>query len=394
MDFEKATPPEVQNIFKESRPIGRIQLGGSPLLFDPERIAREFFPEGKYLKATNGNEYIFDKNGKTIVLFENRQEEGFGSIYSPLTPSELKTQLARLPEEYRQKFFDVFGITDETPVIATKKQQGVRTLTFFGLKTVKNISKTAIKEQTRIEDLPEDYFLTLSEQELQRRKQTQWEAVKDLDDNDPRKIVYFRRFTNEFKSQASFNPELIAQSGDGFRYYVPDVSKLNELPKVEPLSEKIDIPDGKKIGFVIGYHHLEKPWGRILMDALQKQIDYDSSQVEFILIENKDIPTGEHSLASEREIQEAIQESGITHLIDIHEQLSQLNHYMNTHLEPEWREGGRKNPKGQEYTLDPFVPAWMIEQYYQGKVYPQLQYAINDQLKVVVSLVKKIKKTQ
>lgn len=243
---------------------------------------------------------------------------------------------------------------------------------------------------TKIKDLPEDHFLPLSEEELQERKRRQWDAVKDLDDNDPRKIVYFRRFTREFKSTARSGPQLTAQSGDNFKYYAPDVSKMETLEGVEPLRGVVQIPKGIKIGFVIGYHHLEKPWGMIFRDMFQEQIEYDVEQIEFILVENKSIPTGERSIASEAEIQAAVQERSITHLIDIHEQLATSNHYMDSRFEPEWRSEGSRNPSGQEYILDPFVPTWMIEQYYQGNVYPQLQHAVNDQIKKVLQLIRKI----
>ena len=390
MRFETPTPPEGHNnISEQQKPIERVQLDDSPFLFDPKRATEEFFPECKHLKIANGNEYILDENGRTILLFEDKQEGGFTSIYTSLTPSELKTQLSRLPEEDKNKFFELFGITEDTAVIAqTQKVLERRMFPRFQVEKGRSDLKVeAKKNETGTEDLPESHFLTLPEEELRERKKAQWEAVKDLDDNDPKKIVYFRRFTGEFRSKAYFNPKLTAQSGDNFEYYVPDVSKMESLPKVEPFRAAVEIPPGMKVGFVVGYHHLEKPWGRIFMDMFQKQIEFDPEQIEFILIKNQDIPTGENSPASEREIQTAVQERGITHLIDIHEQLAMLNHYMDSHFEPKWRSDGVKNPNGKEYTLDPFVPTWMIEQYYQGNVYPQLQHAVNDQLSKVVGLI-------
>lgn len=254
-----------------------------------------------------------------------------------------------------------------------------------------NFELSPVNRLDTLKDLPEDHFLNLSQEQLLQRKQAQWEAVKDLDDNDSRKILYFRRFTREFRSSVPFNPELTAQPSDNFKYLVPDNCKFENLPHVEPFKIKVQIPEGRKVGFVIGYHYLEKPWGRLFMDFFRLQIEYNPDQVEFILIDNKKIPTGDRSVASEREIQKAVQERGITHLIDVHEQLDTLNHYMDIGFKPEWREGREKNPQGRELTLDPFVPLWMIEQYYQGIVYPQLQYVVNDQLSKVVNLIKEIK---
>lgn len=241
------------------------------------------------------------------------------------------------------------------------------------------------------EDLPESFFLDLSEEELERGKQALWEAVKDLDGNDPNKILYFRRFTREFKSSTFFDPKLTSQPGDNFRYYSPDVSLLEKLPEVELYTASVEVPNGMKVGFVIGYHHLEKPWGKILLDSFERQIKHHPNGIEIILIENKEIPTGAKSRPSESEIQKEVQDRGITHLIDVHEQLSMLNHYMDSLFESKWREGSDKNPNGLECTIDPFVPLWMIEQYYQGNIYPQLQHAINDQLRRVVNLIKEIR---
>lgn len=383
---------------QELKPIERIELGESPILFDVKGTSETFFPEGKYLRIANGNEYILDETGKTILLFEKKRNEGFGSVYTPLTISELKTKLARLPEQDRKRLYDIFGISDDAldvrqiPVV-TRNQATIARIPIVSSKKTAE-STVPEKKQAEARDLPEDHFLELSERDLQEKKQAQWEAVKDLDDNDPRKIVYFRRFTREFKSSVSFNPELTAQSSDNFRYYAPDITRMESISSIEPYQKTVEIPEGIKIGFVIGYHHLEKPWGRLFMDMLQKQIDYNPDQIEFILIGNKEIPTGDQSPASEREIKNAVKERGITHLIDVHEQLATLNHYMDSHFEPNWREGVSKNPNGQEYTFDPFVPTWMIEQYYQGNIYPQLQHAINDQLGKVVRLIEKMSKKE
>ncbi|MDA2922958.1 hypothetical protein MYX07_06875 [Patescibacteria group bacterium AH-259-L07] len=122
--FEGGIPPqkkiekvEQPKVF-EHQPIERIEFEESPLLFDVKKTAETFFPEGKHLKIANGNEYILNEDGNTILLFENRQDQGFSSVYTPLTPSELKAKLTRLPEEERKRLFDIFGITDDTPVVA------------------------------------------------------------------------------------------------------------------------------------------------------------------------------------------------------------------------------------------------------------------------------------
>ena len=168
--------------------------------------------------------------------------------------------------------------------------------------------------------------------------------------------------------------------------------KIPSKSSIAPIkADKAKIPKGRKVGVIIGYHHLEKPWGQAFMNMFRQQIMYSPNQIEFILIDNKEIPTGDRSLASEREVQRVVQEKGITHLIDVHEQLSMLNHYMDSQFKKEWKEGGEKNPAGKECTLDPFVPLWTIEQYYRGIVNPQFQHAVNDQLQKVVNLIQEIK---
>ena len=374
---------------KEPKPIGRINLEKKPFSFDVKGIAEQFYPEGKYLKTADGDEYILDENGKTILLFENSQKDGFGSVYTPLTQSELKAKLGRIPDKDRQRVFNLYGISND---LSEHRQtiEPIQVTDHVSQKPQRKLEPIA-ESPARLEDLPEDYFLNLSQEELLQRKQTQWEEVKDLDDNDPRKIVYFRRFTREFRSSTPFDPELTSQSGDNFKYYVPDNSKLDSLPSIEPFKVAVQIPKGRKVGFVVGYYHLEKPWGRIFVDLFKQQIVYNPNQVEFIFIDNKEVPTGERSVASEKEIQRAVQEKRITHLIDVHEQLAMLNHYMDSGFKPEWRKGREINPQGKEHTLDPFVPLWMIEQYCQGNTYPQLQHAVNDQLQKVAGLINEIK---
>ena len=240
------------------------------------------------------------------------------------------------------------------------------------------------------EDLPEDHFLKLPKEKLQEMKRLQWERVKGLDDNATKKILYFRRFHDEFEASKMPGFEPSQSDSSNFDYYVVDTSRLDSIPHVDPLRIKIQIPKGRKIGFSIGYHDLEKPWGRIFMDMFKKQVEYDENQVEFILVKNKNVPTGEDSPTSNKEIQEAVRKDGITNLIDIHEELSGGNHYMDKigGIGYKWYDGERKDPNGQECTLDPFVPTWMIEQYYEGRIYPQLQYAVNDQISTVAQLIK------
>ncbi len=410
------TPPNVDNIPIPNKPtapkeLGRVDFAETPLPFDV-KAAQTLFPDSKHLKLPDGNEYILDKNGRTIILFEKPTEQGFTSVYSPLQPRELRQQIARLPEEQQRQLAQLLHLPDveAADIVSAATEAGGLEDLLVKLKKRPVTSTVAQHREPRVPgsgqgihtessvradlppaDLPDNHFVQLSREEFEARRREQWEAIKELDDNDPRRVVYLRRFTEEYRSSVPFNPKLTAARENPYQYYVVDTSKMGELPKVEPYRPSLDIPKGAKVGMVIGYHHLEKPWGHLFTEMLQQQAQYDPSQIEFIFIQNKEKPTGEQSPASDREIQEAVRTRGITHVIDVHEQLATLNHYMDSHDNPQFREARKSGSQG-EYTLDPFVPTWMIEQYYQGRVYPQLQYGVNDQIKKVEALVKGIGK--
>ena len=248
-------------------------------------------------------------------------------------------------------------------------------------------------------DLSEHDFIRLTPKESISKKSAKWHDVKDLDDNNPEKILYFRRFAGEFQPSVSLSPELAKslQRKDYFGYYALDEAQRVRLSAVSPYTTKLSIPPGVKIGIVVGYHHLEKPWGHLFRAMFEKQVRFPPGSVQFIVIKNGDIPTGDRSVSSEREIQDAVIREGLTHIIDVHEQLSYLNHYMDFSRASEFndvfRAGDRKNQRGKEYTLDPFVPLWAIEQYYGGYIYPQLQYAVNEQIRKIEILVRNISET-
>jgi len=384
-------PGEPEDKFKQISPIGRIKLD-SPIYIDLETISKTGLFQ--FLRIANGNEYILDKDGYTIILLENRTEAGFTSIYTPLKEFELKRQLSSLPKDKEILILALFGIKLNPDNLITQERVYTPTEDVRAL-FIDRLGRLSPKD-SKPNDLPEDHFKQLSQTELEREKNIQWESVKNLDDNDPRKILYFRRFTNEFSSSVHFDPQLTRQASPNFKYYQVDNSKKSELPTTKPYETSLEMPKGVKIGIIIGYHHLEKPWGILFMNMFKKQVQFSSDEVEFIIIQNNHIPTGSDSHSSNLEISHSIHQQGITHIIDIHEQLSSLNHYMDNDIpgkkfNDSFRKAGRKNPNGYEYTLDPFIPLWSIEEYFNGNIYPQLQYAVNEQIKKIETLVKNLK---
>jgi uncharacterized membrane protein YheB (UPF0754 family) len=75
-------------------------------------------------------------------------------------------------------------------------------------------------------ETPKDIFKELPQKEYEKLKEEQWQEVKDLAQNDPLKILYFQRFSNEWKSSTNFNPELTSIGENPFRNYVVDAKKL------------------------------------------------------------------------------------------------------------------------------------------------------------------------
>lgn len=409
---ELGIPPQDLGIKTPSDPtrpqeFGRIDLQETPYRVDVRALQTQYFPEGKYLKIADGSEYVLDANGRTIVLFEKPTDNGFTSAYSPLTPQVLRQQISRLPIEQQQQLAQVLHLPDiDVQSIASAAAGNYRLDDLQGfirgtralgreIQPPERSVSTPSKRDLPLPDLPDNHFVKLTNEQSQTRKAEQWEAVRDLPDDDTRKILYYRRFPDEFHS-APISPELRNALHGTLAYYGVDVARMSELPTVEPYRPAIEVPVGRKIGFVIGYHHLEKPWGRIFMEMIQRQVQYQPEQIEFIVIQNQAIPTGDPSPQSEREIREAVASRGITDIIDVHEQLSTLNHYMDYNSASEFnatfRQDRGKNPTGGEYTLDPTVPLWAIEQYYQGNTYPQLQYAINEQIKKAEILIKSFQK--
>ena len=237
--------------------------------------------------------------------------------------------------------------------------------------------------------IPVEHFLEVSIDNSKARQKELWKEVKDLDDNDTRKILYFRRFTNEF--QHNCNPELTSKSEERrFSMWSLDDTLFDILPHVKPYETQFDIPEGFKICLSTGYHHLEKPYGRMLVEMIKDQVQFDLSKVLFYDVVNTIVPTGDVSIISENETALYCKTNNVTHLIDIHEMLSSGNIYMDYVSTDEYKprfNNSKKNPGGKSVTLDPTVPLWCIEQFYRGKVYPLLQLIVNNEIRRIEKII-------
>lgn len=235
--------------------------------------------------------------------------------------------------------------------------------------------------------LPDNIYIKRIEAELEALRKEQWETIKHLEPDSSERILYDRRFARG----------KVAESLD---YYQPNIEAIKALPKIEPYHAKLDIPDGAKLLIVTGYHHLEKPYGRIFEKMFKEQAKFDPDKIVFLNIKNGDVLTGEESYRSNREIQEAMRQHGITHIIDVHEQVTNHKRYIahNTPGMPvKWGEKYSRSANAGvafEYTLDAFIPTHHIELAQQGVIAPPFQHAINQDIKEIELLVKDIKRTQ
>ena len=239
-------------------------------------------------------------------------------------------------------------------------------------------AESAMFGENRDEFANKEIFPNVPIGRLRELKQAHWETVKDLDLNDPQRILYDRRFSHNMM-------------GNEFRAYVVDEANASALVPVKPYQSTLQIPSDTKLGIVIGYHHLEKPFGLKLKEQMIKQLSFPANQVEFIEIKNHAVLTGEHSPASVREVRDAIARHGISHVVDVHEQMSTGDHYMNNRIgldrNIEFMAPGNFEPTVPEHTLDKFVPTYLIEESYKGRLLPDFQTAINDHLKDIEKLV-------
>jgi hypothetical protein len=247
---------------------------------------------------------------------------------------------------------------------------------------------TRFLHEKRPANLSADHFISLTQEQALEKKATQWACVRALDDNDPRKILFFRRFIDEWTPTPARTPRVKRElEPDLFAFYAVDTSKFLQLSPVQPYRTQMNVPTGARIGIVVGAHDLEKPWGILFMEMFKQQVSFPDESVKFILVQNKEVDTGYVTPKSEQEILEAVEKWSLTHIIDVHERMRLLNRYEDFDYTGDEFKPHQFKPYRYYYLLDPFIPIWAIEQYYEGRIYPQLQYAVNDQIRRIERLV-------
>gem|GEM_PF-3216205 len=162
-----------------------------------------------------------------------------------------------------------------------------------------------------------------------------------------------------------------------------------------PYEGRIEAKGQEYALIVVGYHYLEKPWGKIFKTEFEKHVADPRGRVLFLEINNNDILTGDDSPASNREIRDFISRFAgrIKLVIEVHEHLSDENQFYGNEWPPYWyqlddRTGGDTSIK---YTiLDPYVPWFCIRDYFEcdQKIrIAELQKAVNETLRYTVTII-------
>lgn len=167
---------------------------------------------------------------------------------------------------------------------------------------------------------------------------------------------------------------------------------------IPPYRGEIKPKTSGDVMIVVGYHYLEKPWGRIFQNEFKKTIADPLGRIHFLEIQNNNILTGDDSLASNHEIQEFIKNfpGRIKLILEVHEHLSDSNTFSGNEWPPYWyqldnRTGGDHSIK---YTiLDPYIPWFCIRDYFESNErirLPEMQKAVNETLRYTVTIINEI----
>lgn len=112
MNFEAPDYIQAEMARQKKEGFGEVNFE-EPAQIDIEAMAQTNFSHGKFLRVANGNEYILDENGRTIILGKvGESQKGFSSLYSPLTPKELRRALLALPENQQDKLVKLLGLPE------------------------------------------------------------------------------------------------------------------------------------------------------------------------------------------------------------------------------------------------------------------------------------------
>lgn len=194
------------------------------------------------------------------------------------------------------------------------------------------------------------------------------------------------------------------------------LSQPNSLAKssheiINPyVGEIVDYPGTGKIVVVIGYHSLEKEWGKLVREQFKRNVADHGQKVHFLEV-NSPVSTGEDSPALNAQIAECLRNSGeVEMVIDIHEHPeskatrvsnswslttgnSEVSEKAKTAIRglrvypfddySRSRTGGKNIP----YVIsDPDLPQEAVDAALKGNISPEIQQALNDTMSLIVSI--------
>jgi hypothetical protein len=171
-----------------------------------------------------------------------------------------------------------------------------------------------------------------------------------------------------------------------------------EANNIRPYKGKIEAAHPGYVLIVIGYHYLEKPWGRIFRREFQRNVSDPQNRIRFLEIKNNDILTGDDSPASNHEIRDYLHTfpGKVVLVIEVHEHLSDASQFYGNEWPPYWyqldnRTGGDHSIK---YTiLDPYIPWFCIRDYFEGKHrirLSEMQKAVNETIQYTVDIINEV----
>ncbi|MBW2647507.1 MAG: hypothetical protein JRE23_15285 [Deltaproteobacteria bacterium] len=157
---------------------------------------------------------------------------------------------------------------------------------------------------------------------------------------------------------------------------------------IAPYRGRIEADRSGYVVIVLGYHYLEKPWGRIFKNEFQKNILDPQNRILFLEIQNNNILTGDDSPASNREIREFLAnfQGKVRLVIEVHEHLSDASVFCGNEWPPYWYDLDNRTGADHriKYTiLDPCVPWFCIRDYFannQRICLSEMQRAVNETL--------------
>ena len=195
---------------------------------------------------------------------------------------------------------------------------------------------------------------------------------------------------------------------------------MNEFSS-QPLSKDVlqkfkgeieNIPEAGKVVIIVGYHKLETAWGKVIEIEFRRNVKDVGEKVTFFEVSNPQrVETGEDSPLSNAEISNFIRQMGKVELvIDLHEHPGSVASRVRNSWSlktgdqavideaksavPDLRtlpfdDYSRKRTGGLNISYaitDPDLPSGGIDNYVSGEVTPEMQQAIDTNLKFIVQL--------